>query len=912
METMPTLVPKEKVSQPYEEKRFVVEAAEETVEKEYEHTSQTEAIKKTLDAYKDTPDSKVLDSEYEISPKEAETITLRLIPEEHDEQMSELLGILQEKGIKNTLTVVQGMNNPHLLDDFERFLVEYIKAGFEVKDLSPTKPLAKGLHMTLFEILLPQSGEEQKELKEILSGMEQLYAGMFSLSPASKGEGDYFTLEIAVTNVGTQFSFYTAIPDSKVDLFEKQLLSVFPHARLNAMHDDYNIFGAENSVNAGSIAQYKKKGIYPLKLYETFDRDPLTVLLNSFSKINHSGEGAALQFVFTPETSGATLKTYQGALEKIKKGVSPKEALAIPESGLDHVMDIVGELFSSKSKKKKDDEKPVVDETLQQELEQKVDTPIIRTNIRLLTSADNETRAETMLTGLESAFNQFENTHGNSITFKRQQKAKLDALIHSFVFRLPQQATALPLNLKEATTLIHLPNTHESGSAPELKRSKALTAPAPHAMGDHGILLGTNTHRNVDTPVHLATEDRLRHVYTIGQTGTGKSTLLKNMIMQDIRAGEGVCMIDPHGNDVEDILGAIPPERFDDVIYFDPSHTEHPMGLNMLEYDTRFPEQKTLVVNEMLAIFNKLFDMKTAGGPMFEQYFRNATLLALDDPTTPATLLDITRVLSVASYREEKLRACKNPVVVQFWKEIAQKAQGESSLENIVPYITSKFDTFLSDEIMRPIISQKTSVFNFRDIMDSKKIFLANLSKGRLGEINSHLIGLILVSKILMAALSRSDSAGEDLAPFYFYIDEFQNVTTDSIATILSEARKYKLSLNIAHQFIGQLSEDIKKAVFGNVGSLFSFRVGADDAEYLEQQFAPTFSAQDLMNLDNHNAYASMLVHGERTESFNLRTQKPPEGNTAQIIKLKQLSYLTHGRDRGSVEREIARYYREL
>ena len=267
----------------------------------------------------------------------------------------------------------------------------------------------------------------------------------------------------------------------------------------------------------------------------------------------------------------------------------------------------------------------------------------------------------------------------------------------------------------------------------------------------------------------MAEEDRLRHFYTIGQTGTGKSTLIKNMAAQDIKAGKGVCFIDPHGSDIQDLLSVVPPERFGDVIYFDPAYTARPVALNMLEYDARFPEQKTFVVNEMLSIFNKLFDMKTAGGPMFEQYFRNAVMLVIEDPESGSTLLDVSRVLAVKSFRDMKLARCKNPIVVQFWKEIAEKAGGESSLANIVPYITSKFDVFLSNEIMRPVIAQETSSFNFRQIMDEKKILLVNLSKGRLSDINANLIGLILVSKILMAALSRNRSFGKDCPVLSLY-----------------------------------------------------------------------------------------------------------------------------------------------
>jgi hypothetical protein len=410
----------------------------------------------------------------------------------------------------------------------------------------------------------------------------------------------------------------------------------------------------------------------------------------------------------------------------------------------------------------------------------------------------------------------------------------------------------------------------------------------------------------------MGSEDRLRHLYTIGQTGTGKTTLLKNMIVQDMQNGDGVCFIDPHGSDILDILANVPKDRIDDLIYFDPSYVERPMALNMLEYDTSHPEQKTFVVNELFSIFQKLYGaVPESMGPMFEQYFRNATMLVIEDPETGNTLLDVSRVMANKKFRDLKISRCKNPIVVEFWKEVAEKAGGEASLANIVPYITSKFDVFLANDIMRPLIAQEKSSFDFRDIMDNKKILLVNLAKGRLGDINANLIGLILVGKILMSALSRVDSMDKGFPPFYLYIDEFQNITTNSIATILSEARKYRLSLNIAHQFTAQLQQNIKDAVFGNVGSMVSFRISSEDATLLEKQFAPVFTAKDLMNIDNRNAVVKMLVDGKPTKAFNIETLPPPKGNPNSVESLKNLSYLKYGGDRSYIEAEIMKKYQK-
>lgn len=337
---------------------------------------------------------------------------------------------------------------------------------------------------------------------------------------------------------------------------------------------------------------------------------------------------------------------------------------------------------------------------------------------------------------------------------------------------------------------------------------------------------------------------------------------------------------------------------------------ERVIGLNMLEYDAKHPEQKTFVVNELFSIFQKLYGkVPESMGPMFEQYFRNATLLVLEDPASGSTMLDISRVMSDAEFRAEKLKKAANPVVVEFWKKIATQAGGEAALENIVPYITSKFDVFTANEYMRPIIGQQESSFDFRDVMDGKKILLVNLAKGRLGEINANLIGMIVVGKILMAALSRVDNIRGDFPPFYLYIDEFQNVTTNSISSILSEARKYKLSLTVAHQFIAQIEEGIRDAVFGNVGSIVSFRIGADDAEALERQYAPVFSAHDLMNIENYNAYVRLLANGTPMRPFNIKTYPTEEGDEKKIKRLIEQSYDTYGLARTKVEMRIASRY---
>lgn len=405
-------------------------------------------------------------------------------------------------------------------------------------------------------------------------------------------------------------------------------------------------------------------------------------------------------------------------------------------------------------------------------------------------------------------------------------------------------------------------------------------------------------------------DDRRRHLYVIGQTGTGKSTLMKSMLRQDIENGKGICLIDPHGEFAEFVLSVIPKDRLDDVIYFDPGDVDRPMGLNMLEIDPKHPEQKTRVIDELFGIFDKLYDLKETGGPMFEKYFKNSALLLLDDYEHEIpTLADISRVLVNSAFRADKLSRETNPLVKEFWELEAQKAGGEASLANMAPYISSKVTSFVFNEFLRPIINQKKSAFNFREVMDNQKILVINLSKGRIGDLNANLLGMVIVGKLLMAALSRIDIPDEKMRKdFYLYIDEFQNFTTDSIGIILSEARKYRLDLIVAHQFIKQLKENIRDAIFGNVGSIVSFRIGPDDSEFMKNKFEPVFSPQDLMNIDNLNAYVNLLINGQTTRPFNIKLETDKVfgvGSPQAAEAIKQMSRLKYGRPREEVEREI-------
>lgn len=835
--------------------------------------------------------------------KTAESLSLNLDPTHTDETISQLRSVMESKGIHNAFTVLEKLKNPHIEDAFHRFLVQYLVSGMQPRGLAENQPEWKALHMTLYEVALPETGSEEqrsRSLKELISSMEQFYAGMLAVEHAHKGEPPYFSLELAVPVDAPHLMFYVSVPNTHRNLFENQLLAIFPNAYIRVQPNDYNVF-VDGGVSVASTATLAHKAMLPLKDYQDFDYDPINSILNAFAKVSAEDEGAALQIIFKPEGSQA-VEYYKRVLSALKRGEPKAQAFSIPETLVGDLAREAASLFIQNKKPQRTD---TVDEKAIEMVEKKIATPVVSANIRIVASSMNAGRADQMLLELESAFNQFDNTVGNRLQFYRPQRGSLKQILHDFTFRLYRATLRAPLSLRELTTLFHFPPSGIA-SAPQLKQSRFTQAAAPAGLPREGVQLGTNEFRGQITEAWLSPEDRLRHLYVIGQTGTGKTGFLKTLIEQDVRAGNGLCFIDPHGNDILDVLAMIPPERYEDVIYFDPAHVERPFGLNLLEYDPAHPEQKTFIVNEILAIFRRLYgDVPESMGPMFEQYFRNATLLVMEDPSSGSTLLDIARVLANAEFRNLKLSRSNNPVVNQFWQEIATKAEGEASLQSIVPYITNKFDDFSANDFMRPIIGQQQSSFNFRDVIDNKKILLVNLSKGRLGERNANLLGLILVGKLFMAALSRADNPRGDFAPFYLYIDEFQNITTDSIPGILSEARKYKLSLTVAHQFLAQVDDKIRDAVFGNVGSMAVFRVGQEDGEFFGKLFEPTFKASDFTSIENRNAYLRMLARGIPQKPFNIKTVNLGQGNLGQVDDLRELSYLTYGRDRATVEAYI-------
>lgn len=785
------------------------------------------------------------------------------------------------------------------------------------------------LNSVFLEISVPKEGEPaekeaQKEEKDVISIAEQFFATVASSTHEAGlhrlfGVNDYLSLEIAA--VGKKISFFLNVPKKLQDLVEKQLHAQYPRAQIDVVKP-YNIFKKRAFVAAVELT-LQKSYIFPIRTYKNMETDPINSLTNSLSKLSE-GEGAAIQLLISPAGAHWQQRPRKFALE-IQQGRNPA---MVTSSGfqkffyksfqlLGNVMD---ELTSSKSKKAKQHEynqfdpsgykKPISLTPLQQEivkkLEEKSSRSGFRFNLRLVTSSTDKFAAESHIKNILSSFMQFTMQPFNGF---RTRPRKVKQIVNDYIFRVFRGSKAI-LNTEELASLWHLPTRYTE--TPNIRWLAAKKAPPPANLPEEGLLLGRNVYRGVETKIFTARDDRRRHAYIIGRTGTGKTELMKNMAIQDIKNGEGVCIVDPHGDFVEDVLQYIPKNRADDVILFEPFDIDRPIGLNMLE--VKGAEQKDFAIQEMIAIFYKLFPPEMIG-PMFEHNMRNVMLTLMEDKQYPGTIADIPRMFTDPDFQRFKLSKVKDPIVRAFWeKEMAKTSDFHKS--EMLGYLISKVGRFVENEMMRNIIGQPNSSFDFRKVMDEGKILLINLSKGKTGEVNAKLLGLIVVSKLQMAALSRSDVPEESRRDFYLYVDEFQNFVTDSFATILSEARKYRLNLIMAHQFISQLTVEkegsstldsrMRDAVFGNTGTMIAFRIGVEDAEVMAKEFAPVFNEFDVINIDRFNAYVKLMINGTASRPFNMETYPKPEGGNAEIAQaIKNLSRIKYGRHKKLVEQEI-------
>ena len=767
------------------------------------------------------------------------------------------------------------------------------------------------LEMHVLRVRVPRFASSEREqatelraVQEDISVVETFFAALGGMKAQRglkswlHGRTDQLSFEI-VADKGVIY-FYIAVPTSMQELVMQQLHAQFPNADIEES-SDYNIF-SPTGVVLGSYVTFKRENLFPIKTYKNLDSDPLNAVLNAMAKVPET-EGAAIQFVARSARPGWRDKGLS-VVKEMHKGATIKEALRGKKSKGSN------SLFSMLTGRGGDEQKIDQPRRLSQKeeemvrgIEDKAANAGMDVNIRVIASAANAGSARASLNNILNAFSQYSiYQYGNSFT--KSTPRRVDGIAHDFIHRNYVNKFGLVLNTEELASVWHppLPGT-ETASVDWLGARKS---GAPANVAKEGLLLGYNEYRGKRTPINLKTKDRQRHMYVIGKSGSGKSVLIQNLALQDIKDGKGVCVVDPHGDLVDALLGAIPAERVDDVVVFSPYDRDMPVGLNMLEAPSE--ELRDLAVQDMISIFYKLFPPEMIG-PMFEHTMRNVMLTLMADIKNPGTIAEIPRMITDAEFQKEWIAKVTDPVVRAYWeKEVANTSDFHKS--EMFGYLTSKVGRFVEDELMRNIIGQAKSGFSIRDIMDNEKILFLDLSKGKTGEVNSQLLGLIIVSKIQMAAMARADMPEEERKDFYLYIDEFQNYVTPSIATILSEARKYRLNLIIAHQYMSQVVEkgdtEIRDAILGNVGSMFVSRIGPEDTDTFEKIFAPEFNSNDLINSDKFTWYVKMIVDNSQIAPFTMKGNPPIDTNPDLGSKIRQLSRLTYGKRRAVVEAEIA------
>ncbi|HUW24696.1 MAG TPA: ATP-binding protein [Patescibacteria group bacterium] len=728
----------------------------------------------------------------------------------------------------------------------------------------------RSLKHVLLQIAVPRDNEIKIDAAEqMLSAFASMYKG---------GKLTFLRLQdhlsFEIIGLPEDIRFYVSVPQKLKDMVEKQIHGAYPGADIREVNE-YNIFSEKGKVSYAEF-QFRSSAYMPIKVYKDLPTDPLASLTSALAKMRE-GEGAAIQILITP-TGNDWRSAGRKYLAKIKKTESDPEKASY-----------------------KTDPKQM------EAVENKCSKPGFETCIRIVVSSTDQESAKAHLQNLKAAFEQLS---GDQNGFKSRKIRLSKLFMTDFIYRYQPlfyfNRNKIILSSEELATIFHFPN--KTVETPYIFWLNAKRAPAPAQVAKEGIYLGKSVFRGMEQPIYMGESDRMRHTYIIGATGTGKSQLLVKMMYQDLRAGRGFCFIDPHDT-FEHVMQLIPPERAEDVIYFSPADVERPMGLNLIEAETE--DQKHFISTAIINLMYKLFDPYKTGivGPRFEHAIRNAMLTVMSEPGS--TFVEVVRCLTDPRYVQELLPKVTDPMVRRYWTDqIAQTSDFHKS--ETLDYIVSKFGRFVTNKMIRNIIGQSKSAFDFRRVMDEGKILIINLAKGQIGEENSSFLGLVLVPKILMAAMSRSNVPEAQRKDFYLYVDEFQNFATPDFAQILSEARKFHLGLCVANQFIGQMEEEVKNAVFGNVGTKIAFRVGVTDAQYLQHEFAPIFSESDLLNIEAFNAYAKTIVNNEPVPAFSMsmKDDMPPiwkEQNPELSEKIKELSRLKYGKDRALVEAEIAK-----
>lgn len=700
-------------------------------------------------------------------------------------------------------------------------------------------------------------------------------------------------------------NFYAAVPVAMVDVVKQAVTSAYPTARLEEVteHNIFNQAGMLNGVLGGEF-ELKDSYAFPIATYQDIKRDPMQSLLSSLSGLG-SEDGVAIQLLIRPTDDSwrKNATKLSAAKRKGKKGGKSKILEEISWFSKNIGLAIIRHPDDSKKNNDEKKELSSLEQSTYDSIDDKTRNQGFETLIRVVASSNINTRAQTLLSQVTSSFAIYDLPGKNG--FKFVHSKKIDELVTAYSMRLfPQEKNSNILNSIELATIFHFPEQNNIPTS-QLNRQASKQVDGPRNMSDDGLLLGYNVFRGTKKPIRLSKSDRQRHLYAVGQTGTGKSIFLENLALQDMLNGDGFAFVDPHGDTVEDLLAMVPKSRTEDVIYFAPGEMDYPMGLNLFEFDN--PDQKDFLIQEAINMLYKLYDPQRQGiiGPRYEHLFRMAALTVMADPEG-GTFVDIPKLFRDSKFVDQKLKYVTDQSVIDFWKKEIPQSQRSSEFGDMVNWFVSKFGAFLSNDMMRNIIGQSKSAFNIRQIMDEGKILLVNLSKGNTGELNSRLLGMIFVMKFQAAAMSRVDVPESERRDFSLYVDEFQNFSTDSLATIMSEARKFRLNLIVANQFTTQLSQEIRDAVFGNIGTIVSFRIGQNDVESVGKYFQPIFDTEDLLRVPNFNTIVRTLIHGVPTQPFTMATlPQLGEPNKKLSDALKQLSKAKYGRPRVEVEKVI-------
>ncbi len=777
--------------------------------------------------------------------------------------------------------------------------------------LREAKNYERGLKMVPLRIHLPPSsddiesgGRDERDVTDEAISQAQVLYNIIA-STATKGFKSkiygqrHMSFEVIASN--GLIDYYVAVPTVLQDVIQQAIAAAYPSARLEEVEDP-NIFSPVGKISGtiGGEFTLKKPYAYTIATYQESKRDAMRALLNSLASATKD-DGIGIQILVRPAAEGWT-KSVLSMADKIRKDKGVKKGLSASGVGAKDLLEALWKAPEASEVKGEDKQLSSLEQALVESMEEKTRHPGYETLIRIVASSTTATRSQVLMKNVVAAFALFDSPSNNG--FKFTVTRNIEQFVTAFIFRFfPQEIKQNILNSVELATLFHLPDQKNTPTS-QLQRQASKQVDGPRQSMNEGFLLGYNVYRGVKKEVRLSTNDRRRHTYIIGQTGTGKSKLLENLALQDMLDGKGFAFIDPHGDSAEALLGMVPKERVEDVIYFNPGEMANPVGLNLFEFDT--PDQRDFLVQEAIAMLYRLYDPGHTGiiGPRYEHWFRNAALTIMSDPNG-STFIDIPQVFNDDAFTKEKLKYVTDQTVLDFWnKEMAQTSDYHKS--EVLGWFVSKFGAFLSNEMMRNIIGQTKSGFNLRNIMDNKKILLVNLSKGKTGELNSQLLGMIFVMKFQAAAMGRADVPEDQREDFALYVDEFQNFATDSFESILSEARKYRLNLILANQFVSQLTDKIREAIIGNVGTIVSGRIGMTDAELMEKRFQPVFDAEDLTKLPNMEWVSVIQLNGVPSAPFSM-SSTPMLGQTNPQLAsaLKRLSAAKYGRPRAEVEKEI-------